>query len=119
QMVRATSWDEIERGSGVSRAQIEQIADLYAAAKSAIFGWTMGITHHEHGVANVQSIVNLALLRGMAGRPGAGLLPIRGHSNVQGVGSMGVTPNLKQAILDNLERHLGVTLPRTPGLDTM
>jgi molybdopterin-dependent oxidoreductase alpha subunit len=79
----------------------------------------MGITHHEHGVANVQSIVNLALLRGMVGRPGAGVLPIRGHSNVQGIGSVGVVPNLKQQILDNLENHLGIELPRTPGLDTM
>src|SRR5262249_45208606 len=59
------------------------------------------------------------LLRGMAGKPRAGLLPIRGHSNVQGVGSMGVAPNLKQQVLDNLERALGVTLPRSPGLDTM
>jgi molybdopterin-dependent oxidoreductase alpha subunit len=119
QQVLATPWEEIEARSGVDRATIEKVAELYQQAQRVVFGWTMGITHHEHGVANVQSIVNLALLRGMAGRPGAGLLPIRGHSNVQGVGSMGVTPNLKQAILDNLETHLGVALPRTPGLDTM
>jgi molybdopterin-dependent oxidoreductase alpha subunit len=79
----------------------------------------MGITQHEHGVANVQMIVNLALLRGMVGRPGAGLLPIRGHSNVQGIGSMGVGPALKQAVFDRLETHLGVPLPKAPGLDTM
>jgi molybdopterin-dependent oxidoreductase alpha subunit len=118
-MVRETPWEAIVHGAGVERAEIEQIADLYVRAKSAVFGWTMGITHHEHGVANVQSIVNLALLRGMAGRPRAGLLPIRGHSNVQGIGSMGVTPALKQAVLDNLEAHLGVKLPATPGRDTM
>jgi molybdopterin-dependent oxidoreductase alpha subunit len=117
--VRSASWEAIVNGSGVERDRIEQIADLYARAKSAVFGWTMGITHHEHGVANVQSIVNLALLRGMAGRPRAGLLPIRGHSNVQGIGSMGVTPALKQAVLDNLEGRLGVKLPAAPGLDTM
>jgi molybdopterin-dependent oxidoreductase alpha subunit len=117
--VRAVPWDEIVRRSGVETSQIAKIADLYLSARSAVFGWTMGITQHEHGVANVQSIVNLALLRGMAGRPRAGLLPIRGHSNVQGVGSMGVAPNLKQSVLDNLEKHLGVTLPRSPGLDTM
>ena len=58
-----------------------------------VFGWTMGITHHVHGVENVQTIVNLALLRGMVGRPDAGLLPIRGHTNVQGMGSVGVTPH--------------------------
>jgi molybdopterin-dependent oxidoreductase alpha subunit len=118
-LVRATSWDEIVRGAGVERAQIEQIADLYARAKSAVFAWAMGITHHEHGVANVQSIVNLALLRGMAGKPRAGLMPIRGHSNVQGMGSMGVAPALKKTLLDNLESHLGVRLPTAPGRDTM
>jgi molybdopterin-dependent oxidoreductase alpha subunit len=117
--VQATGWDEIEHGAGVERAQIEQIAEMYQHANSAVFGWTMGITHHEHGVANVQTIINLALLRGMVGRPRAGLLPIRGHSNVQGMGSVGVTPNLKQAILDNLEKYLEVSLPKTPGLDTM
>jgi anaerobic selenocysteine-containing dehydrogenase len=79
----------------------------------------MGITHHAHGVQNVQAIANLALMRGMAGRPGAGLLPIRGHSNVQGIGSVGVTPKLKDAIFERLQTHFGVTLPTTPGLDTM
>jgi molybdopterin-dependent oxidoreductase alpha subunit len=117
--VRDTSWDEIERSSGVDRATIEKAVELYASARNAVFAWTMGITHHEHGVQNVRAIVNLALLRGMIGRPNAGMLPIRGHSNVQGLGSMGVVPSLKQAILDNLEKHLGVTLPRSPGLDTM
>jgi molybdopterin-dependent oxidoreductase alpha subunit len=117
--VRATSWSDIEANSGVDRAAIERVADYYAAARNVVIGWTMGITHHEHGVANVRSIVNLALLRGMVGRPRAGLLPIRGHSNVQGMGSVGVVPNLKQPILDNLEAALGVRLPQAPGLDTM
>ncbi len=116
---RNVDWSEIEQKSGVSREQIERIANVYAQAKNVIFGWTMGITHHAHGVANVQSIVNLTLLRGMAGKPHAGLLPIRGHSNVQGIGSVGVVPDLKQQVLNNLESHLNVTLPRTPGLDTM
>jgi molybdopterin-dependent oxidoreductase alpha subunit len=117
--VQATSWDEIERRSGVDRATAARVADAYARAGSAVFAWTMGITQHEHGVENVRAIVNLALLRGMVGRPRAGLLPIRGHSNVQAMGSVGVTPALKQEVLDNLERHLGVALPRSPGLDTM
>jgi molybdopterin-dependent oxidoreductase alpha subunit len=118
-LVRAASWDEIERGSGVDRAQIDKFADIYLRAKNAVFGWTMGITHHQHGVANVQTIANLALLRGMVGKRHAGLLPIRGHSNVQGMGSVGVTPNLKQVIFDNLENTLSVRLPTSPGLDTM
>jgi molybdopterin-dependent oxidoreductase alpha subunit len=111
--------ETIERLSGVDRPTIERLADLYCAARHVVFGWTMGITHHEHGAANVQSIVNLALLRGMVGRPKAGLLPIRGHSNVQGLGSMGVVPNLKERFLSNLETVLNVRLPRSPGLDTM
>jgi molybdopterin-dependent oxidoreductase alpha subunit len=117
--VRATSWSAIEEKSGVVRATIERVADYYAAARNVVIGWTMGITQHEHGVDNVKSIVNLALLRGMVGRPRAGLLPIRGHSNVQGMGSVGVVPTLKQQILDNLEATLGVRLPQAPGLDTM
>jgi molybdopterin-dependent oxidoreductase alpha subunit len=117
--VRAIPWEAVERSSGVDRATIDKAVDLYARARNVVFGWTMGVTHHEHGVQNVRSIVNVALLRGMIGRPNAGMLPIRGHSNVQGLGSVGVVPNLKQAIIDNLEKLLGVTLPRTPGLDTM
>jgi molybdopterin-dependent oxidoreductase alpha subunit len=117
--VEATSWAAIERSSGVSRVLIERVAEMYARAKNVVFGWTMGITHHTHGVENVRMIVNLALLRGMVGRSHAGLLPIRGHSNVQGMGSVGVAPQLKQAILDRLESLLGVKLPTHPGLDTM
>lgn len=114
-----TSWDEIVEKSGVPLKQIQEIAKRYSKAKNAIFSWTMGITHHAHGVQNVQAIGNLALLRGMVGRPGAGLMPIRGHSNVQGVGSVGVTPKLKDAIFNRLESHFGVQLPTTVGRDTM
>lgn len=117
--VTGLSWDAIQECSGVDKATLRQAADLYRAARNVVFGWTMGITHHAHGVANVQSIINLALLRGMVGRPHAGLLPIRGHSNVQGMGSMGVNPRLRQVVLERLEQQLGVRLPTNPGLDTM
>jgi molybdopterin-dependent oxidoreductase alpha subunit len=113
------SWEELESKSGVTRTEIDDLADMYAAANNAVFAWTMGITHHVHGVQNVQAIANLALMRGMVGRPGAGLLPIRGHSNVQGIGSVGVTPQLKQTIFRKLEEHFGIELPVEPGLDTM
>jgi molybdopterin-dependent oxidoreductase alpha subunit len=119
QQLERTSWDEIEARSGVDRTTLDRATELYLAARSAVFGWTMGITHHLHGVQNVQMIANLALLRGMVGRPPAGLMPIRGHSNVQGVGSVGVTPQLKQAILQRYERRLGISVPQSPGLDTM
>ncbi len=113
------SWDEITTKSGVSREEIDMLADCYAKSERAVFSWTMGITHHAHGVKNVQSICNLALLRGMVGRPGCGLMPIRGHSNVQGIGSVGVMPKLKDAIFDRLQNHFGIELPTTPGRDTM
>ncbi len=117
--VREAEWSDIVERCGVSRATIEATGDLYAAAGSAVFAWAMGITHHRHGVENVRMIANVALMRGMVGRPGAGLLPIRGHSNVQGIGSVGVTPGLKKAVMRSLESEMGVTVPEKPGLDTM
>jgi molybdopterin-dependent oxidoreductase alpha subunit len=117
--VEAADWTEIEAASGVLRKSIIEAANLYAKSHRTIFGWTMGITQHLHGVANVESIVNLALLRGMVGREGSGVLPIRGHSNVQGLGSVGVAPILKEATFQKLEALLGVSLPSGPGLDTM
>jgi len=119
QDILSSSWDDIIGSSGVSREQIERVAELYADAKNVVFSWSMGITHHKHGVENVESIVNLALLRGMVGRKHAGLLPLRGHSNVQGIGSVGVTPALKEKIFENIQNHLGVELPTSPGMDTM
>jgi len=119
QQLATTSWEEIVAKSGVDQQQIDAIVNAIARSKKTVFSWTMGITHHVHGVQNVQAIANLALLRGMVGRPGAGLMPIRGHSNVQGIGSMGGTPKLKDAIFDRLQSHFDVQLPTTPGRDTM
>ncbi len=119
QQLEGLSWEEILEKSGVPKSQIDAIAERYARSKRTVFSWTMGITHHVHGVQNVQAIANLALLRGMVGRPGAGLMPIRGHSNVQGIGSVGVTPKLKDAIFERLQNHFGTKLPTTVGRDTM
>ena len=116
--IEKLSWKEIEVSSGLDREEIEMIGDYYARSKNTIFSWCMGITHHPHGTATVQQIVNLALVRGMVGKKHAGLLPIRGHSNVQGIGSMGVTPKLKEEIFDQLLR-LGISLPSTKGFDTL
>jgi molybdopterin-dependent oxidoreductase alpha subunit len=115
----ALAWDEIVAASGVSKAEIDDMAAQYAAAKRAVFAWTMGVTHHLHGAATVQAIAALALMRRMVGKPGAGLQPIRGHSNIQGMGTVGVTPTLKQAIFDRLESHFAVKLPTMKGYDTL
>ncbi len=115
----SVTWEEIEKKSGVAKSEIDQIAEAYAEAEKTVFSWTMGITHHAHGVENVQAIANLALLRGMIGKENAGLMPIRGHSNVQGIGSVGVTPKLKDAIFDKLQNELDVSLPTVAGLDTL
>jgi molybdopterin-dependent oxidoreductase alpha subunit len=88
------SFEELEGRSGLSRAAMLELARLYAEAGSAIFVWSMGITMHRHGVDNVQAIADLALARGMVGRAGAGLMPIRGHSGVQGGAEMGCVPNV-------------------------
>ena len=116
--IEITSWQSIVAVSGVSQAEIEHAAALYSQSKNAVFAWGMGMTHHQFGCNNVEYIANLALLRGMVGKRYAGLLPLRGHSNVQGIGTIGVKPVLAADILIKIERELGVTLPRTPGLDT-
>jgi len=117
--IKILDWHALERDSGVDRQTMEKIAAIYSRAKNCIFTWSMGLTHHTHGVHTLQSLVSLALVRGMIGRPGAGLLPLRGHSNIQGTGSMGFTPALKQAVMEKLEQKLGAVLPRHSGLDTM
>jgi molybdopterin-dependent oxidoreductase alpha subunit len=117
--VENTSWDKITRCCGTPREQIRRIADMYCASSRTIFAWTMGITHHTHGVENVQMIANLAMLRGMLGAPGRGLLPLRGHSNVQGIGSIGVTPALKEQVVTKLRDELGVAMPEKQGMDTL
>ena len=117
--VLETSWEDIVQSSGIRQEVIEKIAAIYCRSKSTVFAWSMGITHHKHGVDNVESIVNLALLRGMVGRKYAGLLPLRGHSNVQGIGSVGVTPALKEQVFKNIQEQLAVKLPEKQGMDTM
>ncbi len=114
-----SSWEQLETSSGLTQGLIQDIARQYAQGENVVFAWAMGITHHGHGVQNVQSIVNLALLRGMVGRKNAGLLPLRGHSNVQGIGSIGFTPELKKNIFNNLESNYGLSLPSQKGLDTL
>ncbi len=118
ELVEELSWEQICADSGLEKSLMEDVARQYAASDKAIFSWTMGITHHEHGVQNVQWIVNLALMRGMLGKEGAGVMPIRGHSNVQGIGTIGVSPAITKAAVEGLEK-LGVKPPTFKGHDTL
>jgi anaerobic selenocysteine-containing dehydrogenase len=116
--LEATSWEAITACCGLSREQITHAADRIQASKATVFAWAMGITHHANGTDNVQAIVNTAVLSGHIGRPGAGTMPIRGHSNVQGFGSMGVTVHLKPQLRQALETLLGQPLSERQGYDT-
>jgi len=114
----ATPWDALLDASGVARSEIARAVAMLVRARRGVLLWAMGLTHHVHGVDNVLALANLALARGWLGRPGSGLLPIRGHSNVQGVGSVGVTPQLKAAFAARMEELYGIPTARTAGLDT-
>lgn len=115
---QSTDWDTITQTCGIAKADIETAALMIAQSKAVVFAWAMGVTQHENGVDNILSIANTALLTGNAGKEGAGTMPIRGHSNVQGFGSMGVTAQLKKEIQQALEKLLGRDLNRVPGYDT-
>ncbi|MCI4646380.1 MAG: FdhF/YdeP family oxidoreductase [Hyphomonadaceae bacterium] len=117
--IEQTDWDTLTSRSGIEREEIMALARQIMAVKSVIFAWGMGITHHAHGCENVEAIASLALLCGAVGKPGAGLLPLRGHSNVQGVGTIGVKPVLAENIIARIETAYGIALPQTKGLDTM
>ena len=114
----ATPWDALLDASGVARSEIARAVAMLVRARRGVLLWAMGLTHHVHGVDNVLALANLALARGWLGRPGSGLLPIRGHSNVQGVGSVGVTPQLKAAFAARMEELYGIPTAGTAGLDT-
>ncbi|NPE57968.1 FdhF/YdeP family oxidoreductase [Dickeya dadantii] len=119
QQVDATPWDKIVRQSGLSEAQIRYVAGIYQQSDRVICTWAMGITQHRHSVATVREIVNLQLLFGQLGKPGAGLCPVRGHSNVQGNRTMGIDEKPADALLDSLARHFGFTPPRGHGHNTV
>ncbi|OWY69418.1 oxidoreductase [cyanobacterium TDX16] len=111
----STEWKIIVATCGISKAEIEAAARIIGTSKGVVFAWAMGATQHENGVDNVYAIANTALITGNAGKEGAGTMPIRGHSNVQGFGSMGVTAKLKPEIQQTLEKLLGRSLNRNPG----
>jgi len=112
-------WDVIETESGLTKAEIEAVAKQYMESKRVIACWGMGITQHQHSVATIQMIVNLLMLRGNLGREGAGVCPVRGHSNVQGDRTMGINEKPTAAFLDRLGQVFGFEPPRSHGYDTV
>lgn len=117
--MRAADWSAIERDSGLSRAALENAAKTYAHARAVLGIYGMGLTQHREGVANVQMLSNLLLLRGNIGRPGAGICPVRGHSNVQGQRTVGITEKPELAPLDRLAELYAFAPPREKGRDTV
>lgn len=115
--VRDLDWDAVLAATGLTRAEIEEAARLIASSKRTVNCWAMGITQHRNGVATVQEIVNVTLARGMIGKPGAGLCPVRGHSNVQGDRTMGIWEKAPDAFLDALGTEFGFDPPREHGHD--
>ncbi len=117
--LEAVPWDAIIEQSGVPRTQIQAAAVRFAHSQRTITCWAMGLTQHTNGVATIQELVNLHLLRGQIGKPGAGLCPVRGHSNVQGDRTMGIWEQPKPEFLDQLGVEFDFVPPRHHGYDTV
>jgi len=118
--LRGEDWGRIERTSGLPREALHELAEELAQSRATLVTWCMGLTHHEHAIATIQMVANLQLLRGMLGRPGAGLVPVRGHSNVQGDRTMGCTYAVPERWLANQEAEFpGLKLSHETGLDAL
>lgn len=117
--VRAVDLGIVEQATGLSREQLDRTARLFAESERVIICWAMGLTQQSHGVATIEEATNLLLMRGMIGKPGAGVCPVRGHSNVQGDRTMGIWEKMPEPFLAALEREFGITAPRAHGLDTV
>lgn len=117
--LRAIDWDEILESTGLSRAEIEAVAVDTMASKRVIVCWAMGLTQHRNSVATIREVVNFLLLRGNIGRSGAGVCPVRGHSNVQGDRTMGIYEKPAESFLAALDAEFGITAPRVHGVDVV
>jgi molybdopterin-dependent oxidoreductase alpha subunit len=117
--IETASWDEICLESGISREHIHEAAEIIMGSKRMIACWAMGLTQHKNGVANVQMFMNLLLLGGHIGREGAGVCPVRGHSNVQGDRTMGIYEQMPEAFLAALDKEFGIESPRKHGVDVV
>ncbi|MER7833220.1 FdhF/YdeP family oxidoreductase [Streptomyces sp. NPDC095602] len=116
---RAADWDETLTATGLTRDAIERALRMILASRRTIVCWAMGLTQHKHSVPTIREVVNLLLLRGAIGRPGAGVCPVRGHSNVQGDRTMGIFERPSDAFLDALDKEFGITSPRHHGYDVV
>ncbi|WP_210514087.1 FdhF/YdeP family oxidoreductase [Hymenobacter terricola] len=119
QNIRSTGWEEIEEVSGISRAQLLEAANLIAHKQKIITCWAMGVTQQRQGVQTIQEIVNLHLMKGAIGKPGAGTCPVRGHSNVQGDRTMGVWERMPKSFMDGLQKEFNFTPPTKDGFDVV
>ncbi|MBQ0864938.1 FdhF/YdeP family oxidoreductase [Streptomyces sp. A73] len=119
QAARATDWDATPAATGLERAEIERALELVLASRRTVVCWAMGLTQHKHSVPTIREVVNFLLLRGNIGRPGAGVCPVRGHSNVQGDRTMGIFERPAPAFLDALEKEFGFAPPREHGYDVV
>ncbi len=119
QQVLDTDWEAIEAAGGVKKALIVQAAEIYIQAESAICCWAMGMTQHKNAVATIQLMANFLMLKGNLGKPGAGVCPVRGHSNVQGDRTMGIWERPSQALLDAIEKEFQFTPPQHHGVDAV
>lgn len=117
--VRATPWSDIEEATGLTERALREVGELLLDSDRTVVAWAMGLTQHKHAVATIKEIVNLVLLQGNLGKPGAGLLPVRGHSNVQGDRTMGIFEKMPQPFLDRLEAEFSFASPREAGHDTV
>ncbi|MGW0040407.1 FdhF/YdeP family oxidoreductase [Rhodococcus sp. NPDC003348] len=116
---RTVDLDTVLGATGLTMTQLRETADALIRSQRTIACWAMGLTQQTHGVATIQEITNLLLMRGMMGKPGAGVCPVRGHSNVQGDRTMGIWEKAPDSFLDALDREFGITSPRKHGLDTV
>ena len=114
-----TGWDDIVSMSGISKDRILEIGNIISKSKSMIVCWAMGITQHKNSVSTIHDIVNLLLLGGHFGRPGAGVCPVRGHSNVQGDRTVGINHHPSESFLSAIDNEFGITSPRNSGVDTV
>jgi molybdopterin-dependent oxidoreductase alpha subunit len=116
QIVAATPWEDLLQACGMEKDQITEAANIYMNSKNTIATWCLGITHHKNSIETLREIINLMLLKGNIGRPGAGLCPVRGHSNIQGIRTSGSGENMPVSFLEALEKRFSVKIPRKPGL---